>query len=109
MRLLFIAFGRFKVFFACGAVVGLLRAVAFLGFALGFLALLFCCLPAALAFLRFAFGVFALPVWLVAYGVGLSLFSCRSICTAPVRGGTHFSLPPQRKVSKRKRAQTASL
>jgi hypothetical protein len=23
-------------------------------------------------------------------GVGLSLFSCRYICTAPVRGGTHF-------------------
>jgi hypothetical protein len=40
--------------------------------------------------------------------VGLSLFSYWSICTAPVRGGTYFSLPPQRKVSKRKRAQTAS-
>ncbi|WP_204117542.1 hypothetical protein, partial [Paraburkholderia sp. C35] len=26
---------------------------------------------------------------------------------APVRGGTYFSLPPQRKVGKRKRANTA--
>jgi hypothetical protein len=50
----------------------------------------------------FLFGLFA-------YGVGLSLISRRFICTAPVRGGTYFSLPPQRKVGKRKRAQTASL
>ncbi|WP_204117413.1 hypothetical protein, partial [Paraburkholderia sp. C35] len=27
-------------------------------------------------------------------------------CVAPVRGGTYFSLPPQRKVGKRKRANT---
>jgi hypothetical protein len=39
---------------------------------------------------------------------GLSLICYWSICVAPVRGSTHFSLPPQRKVSKRKRAQTAS-
>ncbi|MCG5076831.1 hypothetical protein [Paraburkholderia tagetis] len=42
------------------------------------------------------------------FGVGLflrfrvSLFSCRSISVAPVRGGTYFSLPRQRKVGKRK-------
>jgi hypothetical protein len=63
-------------------------------------------LPTALTL---AFGLFAALLFsLFAYGVGLSLFSCRSICTAPVRGGTYFSLPPQRKVGKRKRAQTAS-
>jgi hypothetical protein len=45
-------------------------------------------LPMALAFPCFAVGLFVLLVWLFAYGVGLSLFSCRSICTAPVRGGT---------------------
>jgi hypothetical protein len=55
-----------------------------------------------------AFGLFVLAFLLFALGVGLSLFSCRYICTAPVRGGTYFSLPPQRKVGKRKRAHTAS-
>jgi general secretion pathway protein K len=35
-------------------------------------------------------------------GVGLSLFCFRSICVAPVRGGTYFSLQRQRKVGKRK-------
>src|SRR5277367_4421612 len=29
-------------------------------------------------------------VWLFAYGVGLSLYSYRSISFAPVRGGTYF-------------------
>jgi hypothetical protein len=47
-------------------------------------------------------------VFLFYSGVGLSLFSYWFICVAPVRGGTYFSLPPQRKVGKRKRAQTAS-
>jgi hypothetical protein len=42
-------------------------------------------------------------------GFGLSLFCYRFISVAPVRGGTYFSLPPQRKVGKRKRAATASL
>ena len=37
------------------------------------------------------------------FGVGISLFSCRYIGVAPVRGGTYFSLQPQRKVGKRKR------
>jgi general secretion pathway protein K len=35
-------------------------------------------------------------------GVGLSLLCFRSICVAPVRGGTYFSLQRQRKVGKRK-------
>jgi hypothetical protein len=61
-----------------------------------------------LAFPCFHVGLFALPFRLFACGVGLSLFWYWSICTAPVRGGTYFSLPPQRKVGKRKRAQTAS-
>jgi len=42
-------------------------------------------------------------------GVGLSLLSWWFAGVAPVRGGTYFSLPPQRKVGKRKRAHTASL
>ncbi|MFD1559780.1 hypothetical protein ACFSHT_29765 [Paraburkholderia silviterrae] len=44
-------------------------------------------------------GFFVAGLW----GVGLSLFSCRYISVAPVRGGTYFSLQPQRKVGKRKR------
>jgi hypothetical protein len=49
-------------------------------------------------------------VWLPAavcrcsWGVGLSLLSYWFAGVAPVRGGTYFSLPPQRKVGKRKRA-----
>jgi hypothetical protein len=35
--------------------------------------------------------------------VGLSLFCYWFISVPPVRGGTYFSLPPQRKVGKRKR------
>jgi hypothetical protein len=61
---------------------------------------------AVLAFFALSLGV---AVGLFAYGVGLSLFSYWFISVAPVRGGTYFSLPPQRKVGKRKRAQTASL
>jgi hypothetical protein len=45
------------------------------------------------------FGLFAL-------GVGLSLFSYWFIWVAPVQGSSYSSLPPQRKVGKRKRAQT---
>src|SRR6201996_3499469 len=37
--------------------------------------------------------------------LGASAFCFRSICVAPVRGGTYFSLQPQRKVGKRKRLQ----
>jgi hypothetical protein len=32
-----------------------------------------------------------------------SALCLRASCVAPVRGGTYFSLPPQRKVGKRKR------
>ena len=42
-------------------------------------------------------------VWVWALGFGLSLNSLWSISVAPVRGGTYFSLPPQREVGKRKR------
>ena len=45
---------------------------------------------------------FALPLPLA------SAICLRASCVAPVRGGTYFSLPPQRKVGKRKRAKTAS-
>ena len=48
----------------------------------------------------------SLPAWRVclhACGVGLSLICFWSISVPPVRGGTYFSLPPQRKVGKRKR------
>jgi hypothetical protein len=44
--------------------------------------------------------------WLCPYGVGLSLISYWFISVAPVRGGTYFSLPPQRKVGKRKRLES---
>ncbi|SIT38452.1 hypothetical protein BN2476_170134 [Paraburkholderia piptadeniae] len=37
-----------------------------------------------------------------------SALAPRGAGVAPVRGGTYFSLPPQRKVGKRKRAHTAS-
>jgi hypothetical protein len=72
------------------------------------------CLPAAFLVFAYGVGLFLFCFWFVgvfllfAYGVGLSLFSCWFICVAPVRGSTYFSLPPQRKVGKRKRAQTAS-
>src|ERR1700741_1830710 len=42
---------------------------------------------------RFGFFAFALA----------SAFCLRASCVAPLRGGTYFSLPPQRKVGKRKR------
>jgi hypothetical protein len=48
---------------------------------------------------------FAALVRLCACGVGLSLISWWSISVAPVRGSTYFSLPPQRKVGKRKRLE----
>jgi hypothetical protein len=41
------------------------------------------------------FGVFVLAL--------ASAFCLRASSVAPVRGGTYFSLPPQRKVGKRKR------
>jgi hypothetical protein len=62
-----------------------------------------------LVFSWFFIYLFAVLLFSVFSGVGLSLHSYWFIRVAPVRGSTHFSLPPQRKVSKRKRAQTASL
>ncbi|SEI07633.1 hypothetical protein SAMN05192544_101931 [Paraburkholderia hospita] len=38
-----------------------------------------------------------------------SAFCLRASCVAPVRGGTYFSLPPQRKVGKRKRLTPPTL
>jgi hypothetical protein len=57
------------------------------GVGVGLLCLLF---SGARFFLLFGFWFVVVGLWLFAFGVGLSLFSCRSICTAPVRGGTHF-------------------
>ncbi len=54
----------------------------------------------------------SLPAWrfcLHACGVGLSLICFWSISVPPVRGGTYFSLPPQRKVGKRKRLKPLML
>jgi hypothetical protein len=48
---------------------------------------------------RFGLLVFALA----------SAFCFRASCVAPVRGGTYFSLPPQRKVGKRKRLTPPAL
>ncbi|MEX3977233.1 hypothetical protein AB4Y37_41755, partial [Paraburkholderia caribensis] len=42
--------------------------------------------------------------WYPRYGFALASAICfRASRVAPVRGGTYFSLPPQRKVGKRKR------
>jgi hypothetical protein len=62
------------------------------------------------SFMRKRFCFFCLRRWVVflpfrwhpRYGV------CRS-SVAPVRGGTYFSLPPQRKVGKRKRLTPPAL
>jgi hypothetical protein len=50
----------------------------------------------------FAFWVLALLVGAFAFALA-SAFCLRASGVAPVRGGTYFSLPPQRKVGKRKR------
>src|SRR5579859_8020452 len=50
----------------------------------------------------------ALVVWVFCFWplfFGLSLLSYWFISVPPVRGGTYFSLPPQRKVGKRKRLE----
>jgi hypothetical protein len=47
-------------------------------------------------------------VWVVAFGVGLSLNSLWSISVAPVRGGTYFSLPAAKKSRQKKAAHTAN-
>ncbi|MFM0665404.1 hypothetical protein [Paraburkholderia sediminicola] len=80
--------------------------IAFLGFGLRARGL-FVWLPTAMGFfliwlLSILLDLFAC-VALYACGVGLSLFCYWCISVAPVRGGTYFSLPPQREVSKRKR------
>src|ERR1700750_1957935 len=49
-----------------------------------------------------AFAVRALPVGVFAFALASALCLGAS-SVAPVRGGTYFSLPPQRKVGKRKR------
>ncbi|WP_143327400.1 hypothetical protein [Paraburkholderia hospita] len=70
-----------------GAVFFLLRKLfGFLGFALAFAI----CLRGAGGLV-----VLALPL--------ASAYCLRASSVAPVRGGTYFSLPPQRKVGKRKR------
>jgi hypothetical protein len=50
----------------------------------------------------FAFWVLALLVGVFAFALASAL-CLRASGVAPVRGGTYFSLPPQRKVGKRKR------
>jgi hypothetical protein len=50
----------------------------------------------------FAFVARAMPFGVLAFALA-SAFRYWSACVAPVRGGTYFSLPPQRKVGKRKR------
>jgi hypothetical protein len=51
---------------------------------------------------RFAFVLQALPFGVLAFALA-SAICLRASSVAPVRGGTYFSLPPQRKVGKRKR------
>ena len=64
------------------------RAVWFLPLLRGRLSLGFCVQAAAVGMLAFA---------------RASAICLRASSVAPVRGGTYFSLPPQRKVGKRKR------
>jgi hypothetical protein len=72
-------------------VVGFLPSAVFSFFAYGVGYALLCLLfSGARFFLLFGFWFVVVGLWLFAFGVGLSLISCRSICTAPVRGGTHF-------------------
>jgi hypothetical protein len=72
-------------------VVGFLPSAVFSFFAYSVGYALLCLLfSGARFFLLFGFWFVVVGLWLFAFGVGLSLFSCRSICTAPVRGGTHF-------------------
>jgi len=51
---------------------------------------------------RFAFAARASPGGVFVFALA-SAFCCWFASVAPVRGGTYFSLPPQRKVGKRKR------
>ncbi|EUC15461.1 hypothetical protein PMI06_005807 [Burkholderia sp. BT03] len=64
------------------------------------------CRLGLLAFLRrhprIAFVLQALPFGVLAFALASAL-CLRASGVAPVRGGTYFSLPPQRKVGKRKR------
>ncbi|WP_143327442.1 hypothetical protein [Paraburkholderia hospita] len=103
-------------FFVCDAVgmnavamasVQRLRSAGGLVFCLG-AGIRGCALPARAVWLfwplrwhpRFVF--VARPVWFFAFALA-SAFCLRASRVAPVRGGTYFSLPPQRKVGKRKR------
>jgi hypothetical protein len=64
--------------------------------ALRFVGLILCWHPRRGVFLlRKRFGLFASAL--------ASALCLRASSVAPVRGGTYFSLPPQRKVGKRKR------
>jgi hypothetical protein len=78
-------FGLLLVFWLFSVVVGVV--VFFLSSCWSGLGCAFFCLPTMLPFLVFLFSVCVAP-FLFAYGVGLSLFSYRSIGVAPVRGGT---------------------
>ena len=51
---------------------------------------------------RYAFVLQVLPFGVLAFALASAL-CLRASSVAPVRGGTYFSLPPQRKVGKRKR------
>ncbi|CAN7660722.1 hypothetical protein [Paraburkholderia sp. SIMBA_054] len=57
---------------------------------------------------RFAFVLHASPLGVLALALA-SAFCLRVSSVAPVRGGTYFSLPPQRKVGKRKRLTPLAL
>jgi hypothetical protein len=58
--------------------------------------------------LPLAFCVLAAPVGVSAFALA-SAICLRASSVAPVRGGTYFSLPPQRKVGKRKRLTPLTL
>jgi hypothetical protein len=57
---------------------------------------------------------FVLSWALIGFGFGFAFSLASALClrassVAPVRGGTYFSLPPQRKVGKRKRLTPLTL
>ncbi|WP_148654311.1 hypothetical protein [Paraburkholderia caribensis] len=73
------------------------------GFDLGFGLVLVFCLSATLGGLWFGAGIRVMPFrWHPRFALPAS-------GVAPVRGGTYFSLPPQRKVGKRKRLTPPAL
>jgi hypothetical protein len=70
------------------------------------LAVFFVCDAVAILVFAFCILLFTFVVFAFCFLLA-SAISYRASCVAPVRGGTYFSLPRQRKVGKRKPLQTS--